>query len=225
MSKSTYKNLVTVPDSTSDSIVSSPNTGVGGDIVANFKNIADIIHPDNVSATGSSQALNVGCNFNYDSSSGKSFHILNNTASFVYTEALANSISFSDATGFGINSGAFMKGLLVNPSTESQQVKLIDVPYAGGMIVHVDIIAVQSNTIYCCNGTVTVYPSGVTANGFASELGSFSVSNGDLLFVFDSTVQYALSAVQFGLHGTILAGYVSEINSFQSSQGMLGSSS
>lgn len=224
MSKSTYKNLVTVPDSTSDSIVSTPNTGVGGDIVANFKKIADIIHPDNVSATGSSQALNVGCNFNYDSSSGKSFHILNNTASPVYTSALANSISFSDATGFGINSGAFMKGLLVNPSVTSQ-VKLLDVPYAGGMVVHVDIIAVQNNTIYCCNDTVTVYPSGITANGFASELGSFSVSNGDLLFIFNGSVQYALSAVQFGLHGTILAGYVSEINSFQSSQGMLGSSS
>lgn len=224
MSKSTYKNLVTVPGSSSDSIVSAPNTGVGGDIVANFKAIADIIHPDNVSATGRSQPLNVGCNFNYDSYSGKSFHILNNTASPVYAAALANNVSSSDATGFGISSGAFMKGLLVNPS-DTSSVKLLDVPYAGGMVVHVDIIAVQNNSVYCCNGTLTVYPNGVTGDNFAYDLGSFSVSNGDLVFTFNSPVRYSLSAVQFGLHGTILAGYLSEINSYQSSQGYLGSSS
>ena len=63
MSKSYYAGYLSVPSATTDPIVGSPNTGVGGDIVANFKAIGDIIGKSSKSYTGCSVA-STGCQAN-----------------------------------------------------------------------------------------------------------------------------------------------------------------
>lgn len=211
MGKSAYKNLVTIPTSSEDTIVSTPNTGVGGDIVANFKAIADVINPEK--PANGIQALNVGCNFNYASSSGKSYHILNNTGSYVGASALASSSSSNVA--YGLSSGAFMKGVLANPQT-ANTVTLLDVPYAGGMLVEANVLFIDNySQLHIHKETLYVYPDGIRGD-CNLDIGYFDVSNGDLIFSFDSSIASLLTAVQFGLHGTILAGYSYAINAGQS---------
>lgn len=246
MSKSTYKNLVTVPDSSGDSIVSSPNTGVGGDIVANFKAIADVIYPSDsgpvtmdsgssISLSQPNQALNVGCNFNYDGAK-PSYHILNNTGT--NTEAYA--IETSTNVTYGYKSGAFMKGILINPQQYNGSwngVTLIDVPYAGAMIVDFQLIAIDTaSQLHLRKGYIEIYPQGsntyvCNAGSFTpasgtdlSTFGTFEVYNGDLVFFVGQSRNYDLTAIQIGLHGTILAGIVTEINSTQQGSTTLPSS-
>lgn len=218
MSKGPYKNLVTIPSSTSDSIVGSPNTGVGGDIVANFKAIADVIHPESPNSEeisddygsysttiGDKCALNVGCNFTY-SSGGKSYHILNNTADGLMNMNLMD--SSSSPTRYGVQSGAFMKGVLMDPSKSS--VTLMDVPHAGGMLVEYNIIAIDNQpNVHIKKGTLYVYPGGIIIGEGAdalTDIGAFSVSNGDLIFSVASGMTSKFSAIQIGLHGTVLSG-------------------
>ena len=136
MAKTTYKNLVTVPDSTTDSIVSAPNSGVGGDLVANFKAIANVIHP---SGTTGCQALNVGCNFSAgpaNAPTGAQYHILNNNGHNI--SSWVGGVFGSGEQTQGMQSGAFIKGVLLdlqNGEFPSGGYKLLDVPYCGGMII------------------------------------------------------------------------------------------
>ena len=228
MAKSTYKNLVTVPGASTDQIVGSPNTGIGGDIVANFKAIADMINPDGNASTGSLQALNVGCNFSYDSSTGKSYHILSNTGSYVPNGAVATPSDSNGNIMYGVSSGAFMKGVLINPQDQSTEFTLLNVPYAGGMLVEANVLAIDTDSnLHIEKGTLTVYPGGLTDTFGSSiyEIGEFKVVNGDLIFKLSSIYRSYFNAIQIGLHGTILAGYSYEINSDQSSATFLNFSS
>lgn len=218
MGKSTYNNLITVPTTDDTPIVGGgANSGRGGDIVANFKAIADVIYPESPNTndvydgsgystvSGDKCALNVGCNFQYVYGN-KSYHILNNTAS--YTGDCNLWAEGSNSGGpFGIQSGAFMKGILIDPGSGS--VALLDVPHAGGMLVEYNIIASDINyQIHFRKGTLYVYPQGITyadSNDDAKDIGMFSLSNGDLLFAPAAGMSSKLYAIQIGLHGTILA--------------------
>lgn len=237
MSKIPYKNLVTIPTSANDPLVDANETVVGGDIVKNFKAIADVIHPESpnfvveytsgsgsesteIRTPGTNCALNVGCNFNHTQGADTSYHILNNT--------VGNNISHTnlatsgaDTTRYGIQSGAFMKGILFNPS--DSPVTLLDVPYAGGMLVEYNVLALDNyNNIHVKKGTLYIYTnsySDVTTDN-VSEIGSFSVSNGDLVFTVYGNVQ----VIQIGLHGTILAGLQNNLATNNASVAMPSSS-
>ena len=231
MAKTTYKNLVTIPGAATDSIVSSPNTGVGGDIVANFKKIADIIHPDSSSSTGC-QALNVGCNFNggpVNATTGVQYHILNNNG-----HTINSAMAWSGVDEYGLKSGAFMKGVLLDLTSSntfpSAGYKLIDVPYYGGMIINMQAILVDCyGYVHMCHGTISVYSAtGVYGSGIGlvqgtgkvsinpdgdREFGWFECSNGDLYFKLVG--QTDASYLQIGMHGTIITGQTDNLNSGQ----------
>lgn len=237
MAKTSYKNLVTVPDAATDNIVSSPNTGVGGDIVANFKAIANVINP-----TGSTgcQALNVGCNFSAgyaNAPTGAQYHILNNTGHAISSWLPTMAFGSDDQTPNGMQSGAFMKGVLLdmNSNFPTAGYKLIDVPYYGGMIVNLQILIIDcEGYIHAAHGTIVVYPQGVHGTGTGlvqgSEVvhlnpdgdrsfGTFEVLNGDLIFksagIYDGVI------MQIGMHGTILTGSFDDVNSAQASSTMM----
>lgn len=237
MAKSTYKNLVTVPDSATDNIVSSPNTGVGGDIVANFKKIADIINP---SGTSGCQALNVGCNFSAgyaNAPTGAQYHILNNNGHTLSTWAPTMAFGSGEQAQNGMQSGAFMKGVLLDMQSNfpSAGYKLLDVPYYGGMIIDMQILIMDCEAmIHAAHGTIVVYPMGVRGTGTGlvqgnavvelnpdgdRVFGTFEVSNGDLIFksagIFDAVI------TQIGMHGTILVGTFDDINSVQNSSALM----
>ena len=219
MGKDTYKNLVAVPNSDDIPIVGGVNSGRGGDIVANFKAIADLIYPESPNTnevsdgsgsystvSGDKCALNIGCNFQYINDGSKSYHILNNTASYTGDDNFWSETSNSGGP-FGLQSGAFMKGMLINPSNNS--VELLDVPHAGGMLVEYNIIASDLDyNMHFRKGTLYVYPTEITyanSSDDAKDIGTFSVSNGDLLFTLAAGMSSRLYAIQIGLHGTILA--------------------
>lgn len=236
MAKTTYKNLVTIPGAATDNIVSSPNTGVGGDIVANFKAIADVINP-----TGSTgcQALNVGCNFNSgyaNAPTGAQYHILNNNGHFIQSWSPTNAFASGEAAQ-GMQSGAFMKGVLLDMQSNfpSAGYKLLDVPYYGGMIIDLQILIIDCEAmIHAAHGTIVVYPMGVRGTGTGlvqgnavvelnpdgdRVFGTFEVSNGDLLF--KSNGIYDAVITQIGMHGTIMVGTLDDINSTQNSSTLM----
>ena len=252
--------MVTIPGASTDNIVSSPNTGVGGDIVANFKAIADVINPEGT--TAGCQALNVGCNFNAglaNTPQGVLYHILNNNAHGVEGSEIPPSGSDyafpgSGDTPNGMQSGAFMKGVLFDASFgfPSSGYKLFDVPYYGCIIINMQIIIVDSNSyLHPITGTIYVYPqavdlltiggSDVNGTGMRKsyygqvyiepdedfrQLLTLSVSNGDL--IIQSSGENDVRVVQIGMHGTVLTGVTDEINSGQAGHNVMpgwGSSS
>lgn len=216
MSKSTYQNIVTVPGSTSDTIADG---NIGGDIVTNFKALADKIHPDNtmnaINVAGGDMIPN-----SFDSMSGDGYP--------VGTRLINNNIQGSGATG-GIEdqsgsgefpvaggSGAFMKGILLTDTSTGTNYKLINVPYAGGMIVRYDILAGSGygSVLYTDTGEMQVFDEGIDgAPTKNTTLGAFSVQDGDLYF--RPTSHFAI--MQIGLHGTILCGYSTMLVSGQNS--------
>lgn len=225
MSKSTYQNMVTVPGSTSDTIADG---NVGGDIVTNFKALADKIHPDNTM-----NAINVA--------GGDMLPNEFDSASFpeggypVGTRLINNNIQGSGATG-GIEdqtssgglpvaggSGAFMKGVLLVSTRTDNDYKLINVPYAGGMIVRYDILAGSGygSVLYTDTGEMQVFDEGIDgAPTKSTTLGTFSVQNGDLYF--RPTAYFSI--MQLGLHGTILCGYSTMLVSGQTGSVEYGNS-
>ena len=236
MAKTTYKNLITVPDSATDNIVSAPNTGVGGDLVANFKAIADVINP---SGTTGCQALNVGCNFRAgaaNSPAGAQYHILNNNGHNI--SSWVGGAFGSGDLDYGVQSGAFMKGVLLDlqgGEFPSGGYKLLDVPYCGGMIIQMQILIIDcTQQVHAVTGTITVYPMGIygTGDGLVQGsgvvnlnpdgdrvFGTFEVSNGDLYFKTNNIYDAVL--IQIGMHGTILVGTFDDINSAQTSSAFM----
>lgn len=106
-----------------------------------------------------------------------------------------------------------MKGLLFLGIYGSVSKTLLQVPYAGAMVVHYDLIGFDTySTLQAETGTLKIFPSGISGDVSVGGIGSFSVSNGSLRFT--STSYWP--AVQIGLHGTILAGTNYELNSWQS---------
>lgn len=224
MTKSTYQNIVTVPGSSTDTVNDGQN--IGGDIVTNFKSLADKIHPD---GTG---ALAVGATHSnlediYASSEyhaeAQGLHIINNNIlGYANGDALDSTSYVDDGSSLysvqtaGVGSGAFSKGILLRQIYGSR--RLIAVPYAGAMVAHYDIIAFDGSLLSVTTGTVKVFPTGVEGD-YITDFGEFSVSDGDLYFCTSSTY----TAVQIGLHGTILAGASYELNSWQSGNESLGS--
>lgn len=99
-----------------------------------------------------------------------------------------------------------MKGILLTGTSTSSEYRLIDVPYAGGMIIRYDILAGSGNgtPLYTETGEMQVFDYGIDGNATKSTtLGTFSVVDGDLYF---KSIDY-FPIMQIGLHGTILCGY------------------
>lgn len=217
MGKTTYQNIVTVPNSGTDTVKDDVN--IGGDIVTNFKAIADQIHPD---GTG---ALAVGCaNSNLEDTYASSesmpgaqgLHIINNNVlGYASGDGIESTQNIDTGSGsysvtvHGVGSGAFMKGVLLRCPDNSKT--LLNVPYAGAMVVHYDIIAFNGSNLSVETGTLKVFASGIEGDT-STSYGTFNVLNGDLEFY----ASQAYNAIQIGLHGTILAGSSYELNSWQS---------
>ncbi len=217
MGKTTYQNIINIPGSGTDMV--KDNVNIGGDIVTNFKSIADQIHPD---GTG---ALAVGCaNSNLEDTYASSesmpgaqgLHIINNNImGYASEDALASTQYVDTGSGsysvtvYGVGSGAFMKGILLRCPYSTKT--LLNVPYAGAMVVHYDIIAFNGSSLSVETGTLKVFATGIEGDT-STSYGTFNVSNGDLEFY----ASQAWDAIQIGLRGTILAGSSYELNSWQS---------
>ena len=226
MSKTTYQNFLTVPGSTSDTI--SDGLTIGGDIVANFMAIADQIHPDGVGGLvvgGENRNLEEIYASSEYAHGAQGLHIINNNIlGSASSDGLESTEYVDDGSGSysvyvqGVGSGAFMKGLLLR--YPSGYKTLINVPYAGAMIVHYDLIAFDGSNLSTKSGTIQIFATGLEGD-HSTDFGEFSVSNGDLLF----NPSNSWNALQIGLHGTILSGASCELNSWQSGNEYLNSGS
>lgn len=202
MAKSTYQNLITIPTSGTDTV--SDGSTIGGDIVANMKKLADQIHPDGeycaaVMIAGGQNVFNDSTNLN-PLESGK-YVVNNNIVGNVTGYGPAESVDSSGSYVAGQGSGAFMKGVLILNTSEN--VMLLDVPYAGGIIVRYDLLASDGITIYTDSGTMCVFDIGIDGSSEkVTSLGTFTVNSGDLYF----TPVTNFGCLQVGLHGTILSG-------------------
>lgn len=226
MSKTTYQNFLTVPGSTSDTISDGQN--VGGDIVTNFMKIADAVHPDGIGGLvvgGENQDLESIYSGSSSAHGAQGLHILNNNVlGYASGGGLESSSYVDDGSSSwsvymqGVGSGAFMKGVLLRYPSESKT--LINVPYAGAMIVHYDLIGFDGSRLSVKSGTVNVFATGIEGD-YSTDFGEFTVANGDLLF----NASNSWNALQIGLHGTILSGASYELNSWQSGNEYLDSGS
>lgn len=226
MSKSTYQNFITVPGSTSDTIADG---NVGGDIVTNFKKLADKIHPDatmnaiNVAGGDMIPASFDSVSFPEGGYPAGTRIINNNLQGFASDGGIDDGSGSSGTSPIGGGSGAFMKGILLTATDADNQYKLIDVPYAGGMIIRYDILAGSgyASTLYTETGQMQVFDDGIDgASTKSTTLGTFSVVNGDLYF--QPTSYFTI--MQIGLHGTILCGYSMMLVSGQNGSIAYGSS-
>lgn len=212
MSKTTYQNLITVPTAGTDTI--SDGSTIGGDIVANFKLLADQIHPDGVcGAVAAAGGPTVFEGSTTLTDIGK--YVVNNTVIGTITgSSPVESYESSGGITAGQGSGAFMKGTLII-QCYSDAYKLIDVPYVGGMIIRYDILASENSALYTETGSMQVFDCGIDGGSKETPLGSFTVENGDLVF----TPSAAFTCLQIGLHGTILCGSYNLVSGQTSSMG------
>lgn len=211
MAKSTYQNLITIPTSGTDTI--SDGSTVGGDIVSNFKKIADNIHPDGSTDVEVAGVLVAGGVNVFDENaddysmndSPRRYVSNNDFIGMVWIADVSNLVSHDSVDSkktVGAGSGAFMKGVLIADNSQTEHV-LIPMPYAGGMIIHYDLLAPDGGTIYTETGTMQAFDDGIDSmSEKVTTLGTFRISNGSLVFKPKSGV----NVIQIGLHGTILCG-------------------
>lgn len=209
--KETYKNSLVIPNSESDTI--SDGVNIGGDIVGNFKKIADNIHPDGSAGVEVAGVLVAGgvnvfdeTADDYSMNDSPRRYVANNDFIGKVWIADANSLVSHDSSvskkTVGAGSGAFMKGVLISDDSQMEHV-LIPMPYAGGMIVHYDLLAPNNGTIYTETGTMQAFDDGIDLmSEKVTTLGTFRISNGSLVF----QPKYGVNVIQIGLHGTILCG-------------------
>ncbi|MDO4571585.1 MAG: hypothetical protein Q4D38_14465 [Planctomycetia bacterium] len=193
MAKTTYNNLVTVPDAATDTI--SDGVTVGGDIVANFKKIANVIYSDGV---GGVQVAGAPCH------SMAERHIVNNNCPVLMNLPFSEQ-SLSDYSTYGIGSGAIVKGMLTRLPYGSDFL-VLEVPYAGAMILHYDIIIYHGsnyNKFYTYTGTLTLLPEALVGDTSVQNVGLWLVENGSLRFAGTSSL-LENCPIQFGLHGTAM---------------------
>ncbi|MDO4627828.1 MAG: hypothetical protein Q4C70_01460 [Planctomycetia bacterium] len=101
MSKTTYKNTLTIPNSSSDEVANGST--VGGDIVVNFKALADIVHK---SSSSSSSGVVLGTSTANTASGTYSASVggYNNSAYGIY------SVTIGGCSNYNYKTGAVMTG-------------------------------------------------------------------------------------------------------------------
>ena len=222
MSKSTYAGYLTVPGATTDPIVGSPNTSTGGDIVANFKAIGDIIQKSSKNSTGGT----VGCD-SWTYASGTRTILLG--SSFAST-SIPNSVNtmYNSNTSYitGVTGWRGLSNGWTGGSYTSESIFPVD--STGYAILEVDAIfvdssSVRSNARYRLVVDYSSYPSVLSVtllqgtDTYAQT--RFSVSNGTVyLDNPDGKMHFLLN-----IHYTLLQSASSSYSSYNSYSSYYGS--
>ena len=237
MAKTTYAGYLTVPGAATDPIVGSPNTGIGGDIVANFKAIGDVIQKKDVYG-----GVNVGSTYsyyNYISQGGACVSCQNSTAGgfrTVMLGALCASSNVNYSVNTMENQGSYVVGVtgwkgLSNGNVGygySSQSLGIEIPSTGYAILEVDAIfidslGVRSNARYRVVVDYSSYPEVLSTtllqgtDAYASS--RFSVSNGTIYLENpDSKTHFVMN-----IHYTLLQSATTSFSSYNSYNSYTGS--
>lgn len=220
MSKTTYAGYLTVPGSASDPIVGSPNTDVGGDIVANFKAIGDVIQKKNSSGgvtigdkSASNNVSGASCCIVSSTSHalGSNTVILGSDSAQSYTSNSVNTMKNADSSYVqGIAGWKGISGGSYPGSSYSSTALGIEVNSTGYAVLDVEAIFVDTNYNRSAKKYRVVvdysnYPSVLSVtllqgtDAYASS--RFSVSNGS---IYLENPDYQYSYFVLNIHYTML---------------------
>lgn len=208
MSKSTYLNTVTVPNSGTDVI--SDGSTVGGDIVKNFKALASICHRSSSgvgvivgvepSASASQTASAVVGGFGNQADAPYSVAIGGKNCTVGTIGAMATNTDMDNQLVGGYS---FVKSVTVPGGSGTSEAGILAmIPSGGAAVLNLQFIAASSGTIQTCTMMIQpgdsgyVYPDYWDSNYIA---GDFYLNNNNLYFQ-----NYHSSPVQVGIFGTII---------------------
>lgn len=238
MAKSTYAGYLTVPGDAGDPIVGSPNTGVGGDIVANFKAIGDVVQKKNSSGgvtigykDASNSVSGASCCIVSSASQayGSKTVILGSDSAQSYISNSVNTMKNSDSSYVqGIAGWKGISGGSYPGSSYSTTDLGIEVNSTGYAVLDVEAIFVDTNynrsaKKYRVVVDYSSYPSVISVSllqgtdSFASS--RFSVSNGS---IYLENPDYQYSYFVLNIHYTMLT-YAFSYNSGSYSGSYYGS--